>query len=148
MSRVERDIKNLHTTLSHPHTLNNESSFNRTMNISNQVENLTSMVGTLKQKMTSFENRRYFTTPQHPKNPTATTNVFSPPLQRVRPVNPYLRKKVSPKKTVKEVHKSFSQPTPNRHIRINKKNDNSSSRYDPTPSQEPHDAYTRRFLEK
>ena len=79
------------------------------------------MVGTLKQKMTSFENRRYFTTPQPPKNPTATSNVFSPPLPKVRPVNPYLRKKVSPKKTVKEVHKSFSQPTPNRHIYINKK---------------------------
>lgn len=118
------------------------------MNISNQVENLTSMVGTLKQKLTSFENCRYFNTPQHPKNPTAKPKVFSPPLPKVRPVNPYLRKKVSPKKKLKEFAKIFSVPTPNCHINNNQNSDSATNRYNPTPSQEPHDTYTRWFLKK
>ena len=110
LSRVEHDLKNLTYSLSHPHTLNNPTSYNRTRDITTQIENLSSIVGTLKQKMTTYENspntisnRPLHVSPiprqqpamQSPKNVRFSHNIISPPLQRRKPANPYIKKRSS-----------------------------------------------------
>ena len=56
LSKVENDLNQLTYSLHHPHTLNHPTTYNRACNITAKVESLTSMVDSLKRKMTSYEN--------------------------------------------------------------------------------------------
>ena len=106
-SQVERDIEDLNSTLSHPHTINNAASYQRACNISAKIEELSSVVGSLRQKMISYErgnhnspeNLCYKSSPSSLKHLTKNvmydanivSPTFKPPL--VCPKNPYLKKK-------------------------------------------------------
>ena len=115
-SKVERDLNCLNDTLSHPHTINNPTSYQRAVNITSKIEELTSAVGSLRQKMKSYEknshnspdNRRYKVSPSSlkhlTKNVMYNSSIVSPTFRQpyVKPENPYLKKKklglTSPKK--------------------------------------------------
>ena len=108
-SRVERDLNDLNSTLSHPHTMNNPTSYQHACNISAKIEEMSSAVGSLRQKMKSYEsgiynspeNRRYKPSPSSLKHITKNVmydpNIVSPTLRApfVVPENPYKKKKTS-----------------------------------------------------
>ena len=140
LSRVERDIQGLHNSLSHPHTLNNEHSYQRSVQISKQVENLTSMVGTLKEKMKCYEKNRYTATPTV-RSPLISHDNMIQRGNLNRPANPYLKKKHSPPKN--SVTPTINLPKVPKYP-----NDNSADYYDPVLSQDIDDRIRRRMTEK
>ena len=163
--RVERNLSVLNNTLSHPHTLNNASSYHRAVNISNQVENLTSMVGSLKKKIQSFENSKSF----HSENvrykisPTACkpgnnkhnmttynppTSIISPPTPRIKVTNPYLKKKKGIQKTNNSVQKTNPSPSSQQSFSLDNFDFDPIDFYDPVPSNEHNGSVCRRMNEK
>ena len=102
-SRVERDLNDLNSTLSHPHTINNPTSYQHACNISAKIEEMSSAVGSLRQKMKSYEsgiynspeNRRFKPSPSSLKHITKNVmydpNIVSPTFRApfVVPENPY-----------------------------------------------------------
>ena len=85
-SRVERDLKNLNDTFSHPYTVNDPTSYHRAVNISSKVDQLTSMVGSLREKLTSYEKCRIASPDaRHYKNlPNSSRPIIKPPSKNVK----------------------------------------------------------------
>ena len=152
LSRVEHDLRNLNNAISHPHTINHPTCYNRARDLTNQVHNLTSIASDLKRKMASYKNSPVRTGNQFnvspilrqpsnsPNNGRFQSSVISPPaVKRYSSVpNPYLKKKNNlsvkfPK--VKSNSANFG------------KND-SNDFFDPMPSTDLHYDLSARMFEK
>ena len=174
LTRVEHDLRNLNTALSHPHTINHPTSYNR---ITNQVQNLTCIASDLKRKMTSYENspartgNKFSVSPilrqpsNSPKNVRFQSSVISPPTENrystVR--NPYLKKKknspvISPPTVVRysSVPNPYNKKKKNSPVQFPKVKSNSSNFikhdsndfFDPMPSTDLHSDLSARMFEK
>ena len=149
LTRVEHDFRNLNKALSHPHTINHPTSYNR---ITNQVQNLTSIASDLKRKMTSYKNSTYRTGNQStvtpilrqpsnsPKNARFPSSVISPPpvIRYSSVPNPYLKKKKNSPVQFPKVMSNSSNFG---------KND-SNDFFDPMPSTDLHYDLSARMFEK